>query len=92
MTTDVTLDGVELWTETGTQVVNQINNVYGHGDNIYGPNDGLGDPNTDLVPFNKSVTVTTPPDGWVVPDSPAWALPAIGYGSMFSLLSSSTPR
>ncbi|EGP82832.1 unnamed protein product [Zymoseptoria tritici ST99CH_1A5] len=81
MTTNITVEDVTLWTETGTEVINKINNVYGHGDSIYGPNDGLGDPNSKLVPFNKTATVTTPPDGWTLPNDPSWALPAVGYGT-----------
>jgi rhamnogalacturonan hydrolase len=83
----VTIEGFSLWTETGTQVINKINNAYGHGDAVYGANNGLGiaDGHTPLPTFTHAVTVTASPTGWVAPTFPPWALPSTGYGSALSL-------
>jgi hypothetical protein len=81
----VTIEGFSLWTEEGTQVINKINNAYGHGDNVYGTNDGLGVANgqNPLPTFTHAVTVTASPTGWVSPTFPSWALASTGYGSTF---------
>lgn len=79
----VTIEGFSLWTEEGSQVINKINNVYGHGDAVYGPNNGLGvaDGHSPLPTFTHAVTVTASPTGWVEPVFPTWAVASTGYGS-----------
>lgn len=89
LTDSITIEDFSLWTEEGTQVVNKINNAYGHGDNVYSPNNGLGVSNgqSPLPTFTHAVTVTTSPPGWVSPTFPAWAVASTGYGSALHLLS-----
>ena len=94
LTDSITIEGFSLWTEEGIQVVNKINNAYGHGDSIYGPNNGLGvsDGQRPLPTFTHAVTVTTPPPGWASPTSPAWALASTGYGSAYPLYDAAPDR
>ena len=86
---NVTVDGFSLWTETGTTVVNKINNFYGKGVGVYtyGANNGLGITKTaGATPtFTSTITVTASPTGWVAPTYPAWAVPTTGYGSMYCI-------
>ena len=85
--TNVTVEDVSVWTETGDAVVNKISNVFGTGDGTYGVNDGIEPLGVGEVPtaaYTRTVTVTETPSGWVEPGLPAWAAPSTGFGSEFS--------
>lgn len=86
--TNVTVEDVSVWTETGDSVVNKISNVFGIGDGTYGVNDGIEELGVGEVPtaYTRTVTVTETPTGWVEPGLPAWAAPSTGFGSEFSFL------
>lgn len=87
LTDSITVEDFSLWTESGTYVVNKVNNIYGHGDNVYGSNNGLGVVPTGvtaLPTFTSAYTITASPTGWVEPAYPTWAITSTGYGSMES--------
>ncbi|UDD55912.1 hypothetical protein AFCA_003497 [Aspergillus flavus] len=81
--TNVTVEDVSVWTETGDSVVNKISNVFGIGDGTYGVNDGIEELGVGEVPtaYTRTVTVTETPTGWVEPGLPAWAAPSTGFGT-----------
>lgn len=81
--TNITLEDFSVWTETGSYVVNKIDNVFGVGDNSYGSNDGIVSLASGKSPYayTSTYTVTASPTNWQVPTSPSWALPSTGYGS-----------
>ncbi|KAB8205934.1 pectin lyase fold/virulence factor [Aspergillus parasiticus] len=81
--TNVTVEDVSVWTETGDSVVNKISNVFGTGDGNYGVNDGIEVLGVGEVPtaYTRTVTVTETPTGWVKPGLPAWAAPSTGFGT-----------
>lgn len=81
--TDVTIEDFTVWTESGDDVVNKINNIFGTGDDSYGPNDGIASLASGATPttYTSTYTITASPTGWVAPTSPAWAAPSTGYGS-----------
>ncbi|KAI9648284.1 hypothetical protein NHQ30_002916 [Ciborinia camelliae] len=84
--TNITLRDVRLWTETGADVVNHLANVFGTGDDVYGSNDGIVSlgPGDDRMSkrYKNDYTVTRMPVGWEIPQSPTWAAPVGGYGSL----------
>ncbi|KAB8222777.1 pectin lyase fold/virulence factor [Aspergillus novoparasiticus] len=81
--TNVTVEDVSVWTETGDSVVNKISNVFGTGDGNYGVNDGIESLGVGEVPtaYTRTITVTETPTGWVEPGLPAWAAPSTGFGT-----------
>ncbi|OOF93266.1 glycoside hydrolase family 28 protein [Aspergillus carbonarius ITEM 5010] len=81
--TDVTIEDFTVWTESGDDVVNKINNIFGTGDDSYGPNDGIASLASGATPttYTSTYTITASPTGWVAPTSPAWAAPSTGYGT-----------
>ncbi|RAH46337.1 putative rhamnogalacturonase [Aspergillus brunneoviolaceus CBS 621.78] len=81
--TNVTIEDFTVWTETGTTVVNKINNVFGTGDNSYGANDGIKSlaPGATPTTYTSTYTITASPTGWTAPASPTWAVPSTGYGT-----------
>ncbi|KAE8352875.1 pectin lyase fold/virulence factor [Aspergillus coremiiformis] len=81
--TNVTVEDISLWTETGDKVVNRINNVFGTGDDSYGPHNGLAQLKSGEkpTPYTSRYTITATPTGWVKPASPTWAAPSTGYGT-----------
>ncbi|KAL4779967.1 endo-rhamnogalacturonase F [Aspergillus varians] len=81
--TNVTVEDFTVWTESGTEVVNKISNIFGTGDDSYGPNDGLVSlgPGETAQPYTSTYTITASPTGWVAPTSPSWAVPSTGYGT-----------
>jgi hypothetical protein len=83
--TNVTVEDISVWTESGDEVVNRISNVFGMGDDSYGVKDGLKALGEGEVPktYTSSYTITASPTGWVAPASPTWAAPSSGYGSKF---------
>lgn len=80
---NVTLQDIELWTESGSSVVNKIQNIYGKGDDVYGANDGLKTLPAAGAPtaYSSAYTITQAPSGWTTPAYPTWAVPTTGYGS-----------
>jgi hypothetical protein len=85
--TNVTVEDFTIWTEVNSYVVNKISNIYGHGDDSYGPNNGIESlpPGQTPTPYTSTYTITATPTGWVVPPSPAWAVPNTGYGSKWTI-------
>lgn len=83
--TNVTVEDFSVWTETGTQVLNRISNVFGHGDDSYGPNDGIPSLSAGETPYTytSTYTITASPTSWQAPTTPTWAVPSTGYGSKF---------
>ncbi|EED19646.1 rhamnogalacturonase, putative [Talaromyces stipitatus ATCC 10500] len=81
--TNITVEDFSVWTETGTQVLNQISNVFGHGDDSYGPNDGIPSLNPGETPYayTSTYTITASPTSWQAPTTPKWAVPSTGYGT-----------
>ncbi|KAJ5713615.1 uncharacterized protein N7483_010796 [Penicillium malachiteum] len=81
--TNITLEDFSVWTESGTYVVNKINNVFGTGDDSYGTNDGIVSLASGESPYTytSTYTVTASPTNWQAPTSPSWALPSTGYGT-----------
>ncbi|KAF7592803.1 hypothetical protein BBP40_012486 [Aspergillus hancockii] len=81
--TNVTVEDIFVWTESGDKVVNKISNVFGTGDDSYGEKDGLKILGEGEVPraYTSSYTITASPTGWVAPASPTWAAPSTGYGT-----------
>ncbi|KAJ5740298.1 endo-rhamnogalacturonase F [Penicillium malachiteum] len=81
--TNITLEDFSVWTESGTYVVNKINNVFGTGDDSYGTNDGIVSLAAGESPYayTSTYTVTASPTNWQAPTSPSWALPSTGYGT-----------
>ncbi|RHZ44416.1 putative rhamnogalacturonase [Aspergillus thermomutatus] len=81
--TNVTVKDFTVWTESGSSVVNKINNVFGEGDDSYGPNNGLVSLGAAEQPhtYTSTYTITASPTGWVAPGLPAWAAPSTGYGT-----------
>lgn len=87
--TNVTIEEFSVWTESGSIVVNKIDNVFGIGDDSYGPNNGLSSLSPGETPhtYTSTYTITASPTDWVAPTFPTWAAPSTGYGSMFFTLS-----
>jgi hypothetical protein len=83
---NVTVEDFTIWTESGTQIVNKINNVFGIGDDSYGANNGIKSLSGTESPstYTSSYTVTATPTNWEAPTTPSWAAPSTGYGSKFS--------
>lgn len=81
--TNVTVEDFSLWTESGTQVVNKISNIFGVGDNSYGPSNGIKSlgAGESPSPYSSTYTLTATPTGWKAPATPTWAVPSTGYGS-----------
>ncbi|KAF4834847.1 Rhamnogalacturonase A [Colletotrichum tropicale] len=81
--TNVTVEGFSLWTESGTFVVNKINNIFGNGDNSYGVGDGIKPLTSKQSPtaYTSTYTISTTPTGWAVPPSPTWAAATTAYGT-----------
>lgn len=80
---NVTLQDIELWTESGSSVVNKIQNIYGKDDDVYGANDRLKTVPAAGTPtaYSSAYTITQAPSGWTIPAYPVWAVPTTGYGS-----------
>lgn len=83
--TNVTVEDFSVWTETGTQVLNRISNVFGRGDDSYGLDDGIPtlDPGEAPYTYTSTQTITASPTSWQAPTTPTWAVPSTGYGSKF---------
>ncbi|KAF4962764.1 hypothetical protein FSARC_9168 [Fusarium sarcochroum] len=81
--TNVTIEDVSIWTESGTSVVNKISNIYGHGDDSYGKADGIKSlaSGQSPTPYTSTYTVTAKPTGWTAPSLPTWAAASTGYGT-----------
>ncbi|KAJ5313750.1 uncharacterized protein N7443_000634 [Penicillium atrosanguineum] len=81
--TNVTVEEFTVWTETGTDIVNKISNVFGTGDDSYGPNDGIASlqPGQSLYTYTSTYAVTATPANWQLPTTPTWAAPSTGYGT-----------
>lgn len=84
---NVTVEDFSIWTETGTNVVNHISNVFGKGDNSYGTNDGIPSLSAGQAPYTytSAYTITASPTSWKAPSTPTWAVASTGYGSKFLL-------
>lgn len=80
---NVTVEEFSVWTETGTSVINKINNIFGTGDDSYGTNNGIKSLEAGELPstYTSSYTVTATPTNWQAPSTPSWAAPSTGYGS-----------
>ncbi|KAJ5739720.1 CAZyme family GH28 [Penicillium manginii] len=80
---NVTVEDFTIWTESGTQIVNKINNVFGIGDDSYGANNGIKSLSGTESPstYTSSYTVTATPTNWEAPTTPSWAAPSTGYGT-----------
>ncbi|KAH8809432.1 pectin lyase fold/virulence factor [Xylogone sp. PMI_703] len=80
---NVTVEDFSVWTESGSSVVNKINNVFGVSDSVYGPNDGISSLASGATPttYTSKYTITTPPPNWTSPSYPTWAAPTTGYGT-----------
>ena len=72
-----------LWTESGTDVVNKINNIFATPGNLNDASDGIKTLAIGATPvaYTSSITITASPTGWVEPASPTWAVASTGYGS-----------
>lgn len=81
--TNVTIADFSVWTETGSAIVNKINNIFGSGDDSYGANDGIQPLKATESPYTytSTYTVTATPSQWSAPSTPTWAAPSTGYGS-----------
>lgn len=81
--TNVSVSGFSLWTESGTDVVNQISNVFATPDNSNDPSDGIETLAVGATPvaYTSDITITASPTGWIEPTSPTWAVASTGYGS-----------
>ncbi|RAO64703.1 uncharacterized protein BHQ10_000715 [Talaromyces amestolkiae] len=81
--TNVTVEDFSIWTETGTQVLNRISNIFGHGDNSYGTNDGIPSLSAGKAPYTytSTYTITASPTSWQAPSTPTWAVASTGYGT-----------
>ena len=84
---NVTVEDFALWTDTGSVIVNKINNVFGIGDNSYGLNNGIHTLSGTQSPYTytSTYTVTATPTSWQAPSTPTWAAPSTGYGSKFQI-------
>jgi hypothetical protein len=84
---NTTIEDFAIWTETGSAIVNTINNVFGSGDDNYGANDGIQTLNDTESPYTytSTYTVTETPSNWQAPGTPTWAAPSTGYGSKFEI-------
>lgn len=82
---NVTVEDFALWTDTGSVIVNKINNVFGSGDDSYGVNNGIQSLSGTQSPYTytSTYTVTATPTSWHAPSTPTWAAPSTGYGSKF---------
>lgn len=80
---NVTVEDFTVWTESGTQIINKISNVFGVGDDSYGANNGIKNLTGTESPYSytSSYTVTATPTNWESPTTPSWAAPSTGYGS-----------
>ncbi|KAJ5875740.1 uncharacterized protein N7473_013087 [Penicillium subrubescens] len=80
---NVTVEDFSLWTDTGSAIVNKINNVFGSGDNSYGVNNGIKTLSGTQSPYTYTsiYTVTATPTSWQAPSTPTWAAPSTGYGT-----------
>ncbi|KGO75442.1 Glycoside hydrolase, family 28 [Penicillium italicum] len=81
--TNVTVEDFSVWTESGTEVVNKISNIFGTGDNSYGPSNGIKSLGVgeSPSPYSSTYTITATPTGWKAPATPTWAVPSTGYGT-----------
>ncbi|KAJ5885493.1 hypothetical protein N7495_010003, partial [Penicillium taxi] len=81
--TNITVEEFSVWTETGTEIINKISNVFGQGDDSYGSNNGIATlaSGQDPYTYTRSYTITSSPNGWTAPSSPTWAAPSTGYGT-----------
>lgn len=84
--TNVSIEDFTLWTDTGNQIVNKINNIFGSGDDNYGTNNGIKTLKATESPYTytSTYTVTATPSNWKAPSTPTWAAPSTGYGSKFT--------
>ncbi|KAJ5973989.1 CAZyme family GH28 [Penicillium waksmanii] len=80
---NVTVEDFTVWTESGTQIINKISNVFGVGDESYGANNGIKKLTGTESPYTytSSYTVTATPTNWEPPTTPSWAVPSTGYGT-----------
>ncbi|CEJ61946.1 Putative Glycoside hydrolase family 28 protein [Penicillium brasilianum] len=81
--TNVSIEDFTLWTDTGNQIVNKINNIFGSGDDSYGTNNGIKTLKATESPYTytSTYTVTATPSNWKAPSTPTWAAPSTGYGT-----------
>ncbi|EDO03754.1 hypothetical protein SS1G_06235 [Sclerotinia sclerotiorum 1980 UF-70] len=83
--TDITVEDVTVWTESGSTSVNHISNIFGVGDDVYGPNNGIVElaqgENPKSETYTSTYTITSAPTGWATPTWPAWAVATTGYGT-----------
>ncbi|CAI7638895.1 unnamed protein product [Penicillium pancosmium] len=80
---NVTVEDFTVWTQSGTQIINKVSNVFGVGDDSYGANNGIKNLTGTESPYSytSSYTVTATPTNWEPPTTPSWAAPSTGYGS-----------
>ncbi|KAH8690903.1 endo-rhamnogalacturonase F [Talaromyces proteolyticus] len=81
--TNVTVKEFSVWTESGTSVVNKINNIFGTGDDSYGLHNGIASLSAGQTPYTCTsvYTITASPTNWQPPSTPTWAVPSTGYGT-----------
>jgi len=81
--TNVSVSDFSLWTESGSDVVNKINNVFATSSNLNDATDGIETLAVGATPvaYTSIITITATPTGWVEPTSPTWAAASTGYGT-----------